>query len=219
VQGTLKAEGTSLSPIIFTTVNDNSIGGTTGTGTPAAGQWDAIRFESASINSTIRNAVVKYGGYTGYYGPQIPNGYGYAYPASDGDTAAIIINSSSVLIANSEINGNKTGIMVGSGTAPTISACNILNNSENGISAVGASPVIQSSILKQNGNGISATSGSTPTIEGCTFDSNVSFGVYADATSSNAHINNSTYVGTKPFNQIIGGTLTTDTTWSNDASF
>jgi hypothetical protein len=40
--GTLNAAGTAANPITLTSINDNSIGGTTGTGTPAAGDWDGI---------------------------------------------------------------------------------------------------------------------------------------------------------------------------------
>jgi hypothetical protein len=34
--------GTTASPIVFTSINDNSVGGTTGTGSPAAEDWTGI---------------------------------------------------------------------------------------------------------------------------------------------------------------------------------
>jgi hypothetical protein len=42
VQGSLVVAGTSASPVTFTSINDNSVGGTTGTGKPAAGDWQGI---------------------------------------------------------------------------------------------------------------------------------------------------------------------------------
>ncbi|HMJ72856.1 MAG TPA: hypothetical protein VK471_05755, partial [Solirubrobacterales bacterium] len=42
VRGTLNAIGTAAAPITFTSINDNSIGGTTGSGSPHAGDWRGI---------------------------------------------------------------------------------------------------------------------------------------------------------------------------------
>ena len=39
VEGTLDAVGSAASPIVFTSINDDSVGGATGTGKPAAGNW------------------------------------------------------------------------------------------------------------------------------------------------------------------------------------
>ena len=36
--------GTSAKPITFTSINDNSVGGTTGTGSPSADDWYGINF-------------------------------------------------------------------------------------------------------------------------------------------------------------------------------
>lgn len=50
VEGTLDAVGTTTSPITFTSVNDNSVGGTTGSGSPADGDWAGISVDGGSID-------------------------------------------------------------------------------------------------------------------------------------------------------------------------
>ncbi len=69
VHGTLNAIGTAAQPITFTSINDNSIGGTTGSGSPHAGDWrgiatlgehGSIDLEHASL-SYAQTAVQAYG--------------------------------------------------------------------------------------------------------------------------------------------------------------
>jgi hypothetical protein len=50
VEGTLDAVGTATNRVIFTSINDNSVGGTTGDGSPAAGDWAGI---SGTTTATI----------------------------------------------------------------------------------------------------------------------------------------------------------------------
>ena len=152
VQGTLIADGTSENPIVFTSVHDHSVGGETGNGSPAPGNWDKIRFASTSVDSLLRHAVVQYGGFSGRYccGP-----YG-GCNKSDNDSGAIQIYSSSVSIVDSEISENKMGIY-----------------------ANGASPEIRDNIFRENTDiGIKCVNGSLPVIEGNTFDGNGGYAVY-----------------------------------------
>ena len=59
VDGTLSAVGTSTSPITFTSFNDNSVGGATGSGSPASGDWSGIDV-SGSGSIDLENATVEY---------------------------------------------------------------------------------------------------------------------------------------------------------------
>ena len=65
VEGSLVAVGSSSSPITFTSVNDNSVGGSTGLGSPAAGDWGGIEVSGAGGGTTagdadIENTVLNY---------------------------------------------------------------------------------------------------------------------------------------------------------------
>ncbi len=57
VQGSLVVAGTSASPVTFTSINDNSVGGTTGTGKPAAGDWQGIVVSGAGSVAMTDSAV------------------------------------------------------------------------------------------------------------------------------------------------------------------
>ena len=59
VEGTLDAVGTEAEPITFTSINDNAIGGTTGSGTPARGEWAGIEVGGSGALD-IANASISY---------------------------------------------------------------------------------------------------------------------------------------------------------------
>ena len=61
VAGTLDAVGTPQMPIEFTSIDDNSVGGATGTGVPAPGASSGITIDS-SASIDLENASVDYGG-------------------------------------------------------------------------------------------------------------------------------------------------------------
>ncbi len=62
VEGALHAVGTEAEPIVFTSINDNAVGGTTGSGTPAAGDWNGIYSTGNSGSIDLEHAKVSYAG-------------------------------------------------------------------------------------------------------------------------------------------------------------
>ena len=59
VEGSMDAAGTAASPVVFTSVNDNSAGGATGSGSPAAGDWGGIEVSGAGALD-IGHAHIEY---------------------------------------------------------------------------------------------------------------------------------------------------------------
>jgi uncharacterized repeat protein (TIGR01451 family) len=64
VDGTLTAVGTTGNPIIFTSLDDNTHGGTTtgSDGNPEPGDWGGIIFNAGSTGSTLAHTSIFYGG-------------------------------------------------------------------------------------------------------------------------------------------------------------
>ena len=107
------------------------------------------------------------------------------------------------------------------GASPKILNSSFLNNKGNGIWMTDSSnPEIKNNIFKGNtGSGITCNSSSLPVVENNTFDSNSSWSVYLDTTSSGTPINNNTFINTKPSAGIGSGSLSANTTWTNDTPY
>ena len=60
VQGTLVSSGTSGSPAIFTSLNDNSVGGVTGSGHPIAGDWYGITVSGSGATANLNGVLIEY---------------------------------------------------------------------------------------------------------------------------------------------------------------
>jgi hypothetical protein len=68
VEGTLDVAGTGSAPVVFTSVNDNSVGGVTGSGSPATGDWSGIWVDNGSVDiehASIAFAMYGVGGGSG----------------------------------------------------------------------------------------------------------------------------------------------------------
>ncbi len=59
VEGALDAVGTASEPITFTSVNDNSVGGATGSGSPAPGDWEGIGVQESG-SAQLEHTTLEY---------------------------------------------------------------------------------------------------------------------------------------------------------------
>lgn len=98
INGKLDAQGTESTKIVFTSLGDDNCGilggcgDTNGTTTqPHAGDWFSIIFDTGSGSSTLKNAVIRYGGKKSSY---------------DTSVAALKITNSAIEISDSIIENN-----------------------------------------------------------------------------------------------------------------
>jgi len=116
VTGTLKAIGTGVDPVTFTSIQDDSIAGDSGgdgATSGARGQWSDLEIVSG-MQSEFRNVDVRYGG----------------FGSADWGYGAISVSGSgtSVIIAESDIHDNqRSGVKIFEGGA-TLSHSTISNN-------------------------------------------------------------------------------------------
>ena len=214
-QGTLNIQGTSTDPVYFTSINDNSVGGVSNgssTSTPSPGDWGAIQNDGG--NSTITNAILRYGG-------MAPWGY-----SSSGD---VLNDAGTVTISNSQLSSSSNDGLFLTGGSAIIMSSTVTNNIDTGIyisqyqendGPVAASSSISSSTISNNGQygilEIYATG--TLAIANSSLNNNGYF--YGDANIdlrglANFIPTNDTATGTIANGFIVSGALATSTTWKN----
>jgi hypothetical protein len=138
VNGTLIANGTTSSPIIFTSYYDDSVGGDTdgdgGSTSPSPGDWGSIQINTGGA-ATLSNALVSYGG-----GPCFSNS---CYRAN------LVLNGGSLSLSNSTISNSNNDGVDGSGSL-TVTGSTIVDNTSSGVNLRFASGSVNNSYVYSN---------------------------------------------------------------------
>jgi hypothetical protein len=182
VEGSLKADASAGSPIVFTSYRDSTYGGKTNLPTdyslPARGDWDYFRIRtSSSVGTVLKNVIFKFGGYS--------SGEGTLWIEAQASLTTPVTN---VIVRKSYSMGIRTGDSQISFTGITLDSCGaegmyIEGSSTNGSGvSTGSDITIQNSTITDNGaTGLRATSGSAyRQISNCIIRRNGSWGIGVD---------------------------------------
>lgn len=130
VEGTLNTQGTSLEPVFFTSLKDDTVGGDTNNDSsltsPAPGDWRNIRLLSSG-SATLSHATIRFGSDNSFGGISMS---GNTLILSDVHLTEnlgsnLSVNNGAVTITSSEIDTSGTGISHVSGGTVTVSQSSI----------------------------------------------------------------------------------------------
>ncbi|MBI5760356.1 MAG: carboxypeptidase regulatory-like domain-containing protein, partial [Planctomycetales bacterium] len=139
VDGTLLAQGTAGSPIVFTELRDDTGGDTNGDGgatLPSNGNWGRIEFTAGSTGSVLDHVDLRYGGF--------------------GVPGEVFVNGGQLTLSNSTVrNSSAAGVRIQTGN-PTLTNNTYQNNSGAAVSMdLASNPAISGVTVTNNGiNGL-----------------------------------------------------------------
>ncbi len=216
VNGTLKAEGTAESPILFTSTSDS-----------AAGQWSGINLGSASGSSVLKHVEVRSAktAITVASNAQITNS------SLHDNWGALKVTSASPQITNNTITKNQGTFKpfeVSGGGSPEIAFNTITKNGAGGGSYValsytatgsqtGAINIHDNVLEENNAHAISISTGTAPikgtTLSGNVIKNNSGFAINYSGDEVPADIANNTLSGNTDNSITLAGTLRSSATW------
>ncbi|MFA6077299.1 MAG: right-handed parallel beta-helix repeat-containing protein [Candidatus Paceibacterota bacterium] len=158
VLGTLNANGTDSDPIYFTSINDNSVGGSTGNGNPNISDWAHIVVLGGGT-ATFDHSIIRYGG-ANYTGTNIYNSGGTLSISNSEISRASIYGvyhtSGTTSIENSSIHDNVSYGVYGTGPGNITMNGNTFSNNSNSAGSFnfGSGLVVRNSGNSASGSGL-----------------------------------------------------------------
>jgi hypothetical protein len=221
VNGSLVAQGTSGSPVYFTSIYDSDADGINSANSsqlPVKGNWDTIDLKSGS-SSTFTNAIVRYGGYSG--------GASQANFSVEGGTVAVsgteiatsvyfgIYQSGGTLnLSGSDIHNNGAyGFDIAGGNA-TVTSSKVHNNTTYGAYITAGTNSISTTALHDNAYGIYDGGGNTTVTQADIYSN--TYGIWVQSSSDDIGIEESAIDANSDhgvYNNTTDLLLTTDATY------
>ncbi len=218
ISGTIHANGTANSPVVFTSFYDDDYGGDMNadstTTTPSAGNWRRILVDTTSTGSSFTNTLVRYGGNNNITDTIAKKG------AIGVDSVAVTFDGLVVEKSNfyglSLSNSNSTVVNSRFSTSTNSSV------SATGVYISGGSPSIATSTFSGNYRGITIEN-ATPTLTGNTFTANSGEAMVNTGVVGSFSGNSGSGNGTNAILIGQGGTITsagaTTTLLANDLPY